>query len=615
MAPPFCVALLASVDSLLPLASPTLGPTSTSTLISLPFDSTCVLTSDFRAALAELLAHPPPPRSFDPSAPALRLLRAAPLLASDGSNRALHYLRGSLAALLASGPAPPPPFLRECSRCLALLRGSLLPGLLAGSLPPLSPRPFVEACVASSLCATFGPDTPFLADLVSLYVSSCAASSPAASSRASLLPSLLASLLDPRSLDAGVLLLPGAPLSESRVTAPGELLLSRGLHQHPPRRPGAAKRLALMHADPLAPGRNAVSVELPSEELPSSDVGAELPSSDVGASEVGASADGASAFARLSGAASSLALSVAAGLARRGVTLLVAAFPAPPALRSALRKHGVSLVHCVEEREAEKLSAAAGVAFEEEGGGGLYSGYEGGGGEYESAQEITVGAVKYTRLVCRPARLGARLGATHARPHMSSGTAAPQLILRGFSAGKLKQIKKAAARAIACCRDALAADPGGAVCAGGGCAEVSMAGALEELRGRIGSGEDVPALDTVSRKAQLAALEMLAAGLLTVPRALWGEREFWSMKAAGVEALGEGGEGAAQPKGMTVGLVLTAVDILSQALRIGDVVMVKKIEGAGHGRIVKSRLAERGLGGGTLGADSDSDEEGDDDYW
>ena len=43
--------------------------------------------------------------------------------------------------------------------------------------------------------------------------------------------------------------------------------------------------------------------------------------------------------------------------------------------------------------------------------------------------------------------------------------------------------------------------------------------------------------------------------------------------------------------------------------------MVKKIEGAGHGRIVKSRLAERGLGGGTLGADSDSDEEGDDDYW
>ena len=54
---------------------------------------------------------------------------------------------------------------------------------------------------------------------------------------------------------------------------------------------------------------------------------------------------------------------------------------------------------------------------------------------------------------------------------------------------------------------------------------------------------------------------------------------------------------------------------LERALRIGDVVMVKKIEGAGHGRIVKSRLAERGLGGETLGAGSDSDEEGDDDYW
>ena len=307
------------------------------------------------------------------------------------------------------------------------------------------------------------------------------------------------------------------------------------------------------------------------------------------------------------------------------MTLAVCSFLLVPSLKNALASRGIDYIHCVEEIEIEMLASVAKVHLVDD-----VDSLDGCLCGYDATELITAGDGKGGR-----AKFSVISGLLEGPPGgkeralVAGDDGCRQLILRGFSNGKLKQMGEASRRAVSLLVKVSSTDNGGKndVVVGGGVPELLVGKLLEKacsvLRGEEAGGDgldgDIVSIcrcSHVKLGAKLACLAAIADGLFSVPIAMHGVRNFMKMKAGGGGGLAEWGStsgGHPQPLNFTCELISQFVETISRLARVESIVRVKGPIDRGGGKAVQwcGVTKRKGLVGGAI-EESEEEEEDDD---
>jgi len=344
-----------------------------------------------------------------------------------------------------------------------------------------------------------------------------------------------------------------------------------------------------MHSDPFSPTLNTISLETPVSTL---------------------------SYSKISSHAAERSAALAKSLQTLGVTLLLASFLLEPAMKNALHKRGIDFVQCCEEDELSLLSRAAGIDFIDSFGGSFETSNV--VGRFQRLREVVVGGSNEKFTVLQKVQRSVSAAAANT---VCGGFDSRQIILRGFSKGRLEQMKSATVRALKFAGSWSDEE----FVAGDGVPEAGLALALEGLlsglrgqgdgsqEGVVGSAVELckSANNKIPLLAQIACLEALISGFESVPRNLWGAREFLARKT---ELRREAGKSSVlQPRSFTFQLFYDFVAFAAQMLRVSDVIRVTSPNrGVGcSGKLVRSKYRNQGIRG-ELRGDEDDDSEDED---
>ncbi|GMI47407.1 hypothetical protein TrCOL_g3668 [Triparma columacea] len=460
----------------------------------------------------------------------------------DGSNRFVHYVWNFLSSLSSSSSngkaAETSKFMRELAKEI----GKELRVGLKGGMEVLDDEAFIRVVVKQSLCCVFGKSEN--EHIVEVLVNWFKAND--------------CEVGEIERFQCSVVEIPGGRVDESRVLEEGEVVIRRGVvvgREGAEDGGEAGGKLCVMCNSPFDSTANDITLETPTSEK----MFDEIVFHDI-----------------------KIANKIVENLMRHQVDLVCCSFNVNGAFKNALLRAGISYAHMVEEYELEMICRVGGVEFAGEGGGA--GGLEGCVGDYERFRvERRVGGER----LCWITGLGAKgrgEGGGGSRRATVAGTGRfRQLVLRCYSAGKLKQIVAAVSRCVKLVEFALEGRGKGEVVRGMGWAELVGAGVVERLACKLREGGDGGTVGKVgvSLSVKIDCLDAVKEGLLSVGRAIHGVRGVLGGRG---EGLGRG-EGELQPLQFTVTLIAQFVELMGVLLRVDGI-----IEIGGGGKV------DRGVG-------------------